>query len=78
PPTLNPSRTQKFHSTTDGDTIVYSSDGIDFQLFKLLLSLASPVFKDMVAIPLADTSAESPHEIRDGLPIVPISEESRT
>jgi hypothetical protein len=35
----------------DCDIILRSSDSVDFHVFKLILSLASPVFKDMFTLP---------------------------
>ncbi|EMD41630.1 hypothetical protein CERSUDRAFT_90202 [Gelatoporia subvermispora B] len=45
-----------------GDIVIRTADGVDFRLLKALLSLTSPVFKD----------------IQDGLTVVPIPDQSRT
>ncbi|KDQ50426.1 hypothetical protein JAAARDRAFT_211740 [Jaapia argillacea MUCL 33604] len=67
---------------SDGDVIIRSSDNVDFQLLKCLLSLASPVFRGMFELPLLtpieETRKENPSEWKDGLPIVPLSEDSST
>ncbi|KAG8221056.1 hypothetical protein J3R82DRAFT_2567 [Butyriboletus roseoflavus] len=59
------------------DVILRSSDNIDFRVFKLFLSLASPFFETLFDIP--QPAQESDHqEIKDGLVVVPISEDSKT
>ncbi|EIW79748.1 hypothetical protein CONPUDRAFT_33035, partial [Coniophora puteana RWD-64-598 SS2] len=55
----------------DADFILRTSDDVDFRVFKAVLSLASPVFKDMLSLP-QPTLASSPTET----PVVPISETS--
>ena len=42
------------------DLILQSSDGVHFRVFKLILSLASPVIVDMFSIPLP--SSQKPHD----------------
>jgi hypothetical protein len=58
------------------DIIIRSSDGIHFRMIKVLLSLASTIFKDMLALPRSDI--ESIDETRDGLAIVDLTETSET
>ena len=60
----------------DGDIIIRSSDGIHFRMMKLLLSLASPIFKDMFSLPRS--ADENIDEFLHGLPIVDLTESSRT
>jgi hypothetical protein len=52
------------------DVILRSSDNVDFRTFRVLLSLASPVFEAMFDLPQPGQN--------DGLPVVSISEHSRT
>ena len=59
------------------DIILRSSDNIDFRVFKLFLSLASPFFEALFDIPQpAEENAEQ--EIRDGLTVVPVTEDGKT
>ena len=60
------------------DVILRSSDNIDFRVFKLFLSLASPVFETMFGLPQPAEGADLDEETRDGLPVVSISEDSKT
>jgi hypothetical protein len=55
------------------DVTIRSSNNVNFRTFKLLLSLASPVFNTMFGLPQPDTNGE-----KDVLPVVPVSEPSRT
>ncbi|KAK7013010.1 hypothetical protein R3P38DRAFT_3008008 [Favolaschia claudopus] len=52
------------------DTILRSSDGVDFHVYRIILSCASPFFKDMFSLPQANSTDL-------GLPIIPLSEHSR-
>jgi len=56
------------------DLILRTSDHVDFRVHKIILSLASPVFKDIFSLPTATIDGD---EIRDGLPVVTLSESSR-
>ncbi|KAI0255774.1 hypothetical protein BJV78DRAFT_1279015 [Lactifluus subvellereus] len=58
---------------TRADFILRSSDGMNFRVFKTILSLASPIFADMFNIP--QPTSENLH---DGLPFVTLSEDSKT
>lgn len=58
----------------DADVIVRTCDGVDFRVFKLILKLASPVFKDMFKMP--QPAPDDDDEQRDGLPIVRVEEQS--
>ncbi|KAF7986996.1 hypothetical protein HWV62_75 [Athelia sp. TMB] len=55
------------------DLILRSSDSVDFKVHKLLLSMGSPFFKDMFALPQGHGG-----ETGDGLPVVPVSGTART
>ncbi|EGN92890.1 hypothetical protein SERLA73DRAFT_79239 [Serpula lacrymans var. lacrymans S7.3] len=55
------------------DVILRSADGHDFRFYKYLLSLASPVFDTMFALPQPSLSSSSP-DSKDGLPVVELAE----
>ncbi|KAG1718411.1 hypothetical protein EDB19DRAFT_915438 [Suillus lakei] len=56
----------------DGDIILRSStDHVDFHTFKLILSLMSPVFKDMFTLPQDGLGVSS-------VPVIPVVESSTT
>ena len=59
------------------DIILRSSDNIDFRVFKLFLSLASPFFETLFDIPQPDEE-NGDQEIKDGLVVVPVTEDSKT
>ncbi|KAJ8518354.1 hypothetical protein ONZ45_g4573 [Pleurotus djamor] len=57
----------------DADVILRSSDGIDFQVHKIILSIASPFFSDLFTLPQPQSlDGQAP------LPIVPFDEDSAT
>jgi hypothetical protein len=60
---------------TRADVILRSSDGVDFRVFKIIISLASPIFADMFSIPSPSTAGSE--IIHDGLPVVQLSECSK-
>ncbi|KAI6149877.1 hypothetical protein BKA82DRAFT_997791 [Pisolithus tinctorius] len=60
------------------DVILRSSDGVDFRVFKLFLSLASPFFETLFDLPQPSEETSTDVVIRDGLPVVPVSEDGRT
>ncbi|KAL5482860.1 hypothetical protein ACEPAI_9455 [Sanghuangporus weigelae] len=55
-----------------GDIILQTSDNVDFQVFRIILDLASPVFKDMLSIPQPPLQDEG----MGGIPVVTVSESS--
>ncbi|KAI9456328.1 hypothetical protein HD554DRAFT_211599 [Boletus coccyginus] len=59
------------------DTILRSSDNIDFRIFKLFLSLASPFFETLFEIP-QPAEANEEQEVKDGLVVIPVVEDSKT
>lgn len=63
--------------SSDADCILRSSNGVDFRVHTLILSLASPFFRTMFSLPKGPTTRSS-QEIKDGLPVVPVSEHART
>ncbi|OJA08969.1 hypothetical protein AZE42_06838 [Rhizopogon vesiculosus] len=54
----------------DCDIILRSSDGVDFHVFKVILSLVSPVFKDMFTLPPAESDSS--------VPVISVEETSTT
>ena len=63
-----------FDETSDGDVVLKSSDGVLFRAHKVILSLASPFFKDMFSLP-------QPGSTSDGVgnaPIIPFAELGET
>ena len=59
------------------DIILRSSDNIDFRVFRLFLSLASPFFETLFDIP-QPADGDEDQEVRDGLAVVPVTEDSKT
>ena len=59
------------------DIILRSSDNIDFRIFKLFLSLASPFFEILFEIP-QPAEANEEQEVKDGLVVIPVVEDSKT
>ncbi|KAI6122619.1 hypothetical protein EDD16DRAFT_745320 [Pisolithus croceorrhizus] len=60
------------------DVILRSSDNIDFRVFKLFLSLASSFFETLFDLPQPSVGMSTDMEIKDGLPVIPVSEDSNT
>lgn len=60
------------------DAILRTSDNVDFRIFKLLLSLASPFFETLFDLPQPSEEKPGDTELRDGLPVIPVSEDSKT
>ena len=59
------------------DIILRASDNIDFRVFRLFLSLASTFFETLFGIPQPAQASED-QEIKDGLVVVPVTEDSKT
>jgi len=59
------------------DIILRSADGVEFRVFTLFLSLASPVFKTLFGLPQAP-DATTNQETKDGLAVIAVSEDSKT
>ncbi|KAI0700117.1 hypothetical protein C8T65DRAFT_742183 [Cerioporus squamosus] len=59
------------------DTIIRSSDGVDFRVRSGIVAEASPIFSDMFALPLPDCTGvvDSP-DFMDGKPVVAVQENS--
>jgi hypothetical protein len=59
---------------TDADVILRTSDRVDFLVYKVILSKASPVFKTVFSLPQPVNAANTP---QDSLPIVDLTESSK-
>lgn len=59
------------------DVILRSADGVEFRVFKLFLSLASPFFETLFDLPQAPEGT-SDQEMKDGLAVIALSEDSKT
>ncbi|KIN97053.1 hypothetical protein M404DRAFT_104388, partial [Pisolithus tinctorius Marx 270] len=60
------------------DVILRSSDDVDFRVFKLFLSLASPFFETLFDLPQPSEEMNTDVEMKDGLPVIPVSEDNKT
>ncbi|KAF7974706.1 hypothetical protein HWV62_11493 [Athelia sp. TMB] len=62
----------------DADVILRSSDNVYFKVFKLLLSMGSPLFKDMFSLPQPPTSSEDgAGETKGGVPVIQVTETAK-
>lgn len=59
------------------DVILRSADGVEFRVFKLFLSLASPFFETLFGLPQAPNGATD-QEMKDDLAVIAMSEDSKT
>ncbi|KAG1719581.1 hypothetical protein EDD22DRAFT_832147 [Suillus occidentalis] len=57
----------------NGDIILRSANGVEFHVFKLILLLVSPVFKDMFTLPQNDSQSDVP-----SIPVINVTESSAT
>ncbi|KDQ63937.1 hypothetical protein JAAARDRAFT_201414 [Jaapia argillacea MUCL 33604] len=66
----------------DADVVLRSSDHVDFRVYKLILSLASPFFKTLFTIPQPRSEGAGTAGVladrMDDVPVVPISETAPT
>ncbi|KAI6023597.1 hypothetical protein PISMIDRAFT_18795 [Pisolithus microcarpus 441] len=76
--TNSPARALPPFDHAKADVILRSSDGVDFRVFELFLSLASPFFETLFDLPQPSQAANADTEIEDGLPVFPVSEGSKT
>ncbi|KAH9169857.1 hypothetical protein EDB89DRAFT_1376992 [Lactarius sanguifluus] len=67
---------------TDADTILRSADDLDFRVYRVILSKASPVFRDMFTFPhpgpCSKYNIDDDDDHKDGLPLVRLPESSMT
>ncbi|TFK92870.1 hypothetical protein K466DRAFT_658987 [Polyporus arcularius HHB13444] len=83
PPSVSPTTST---TTTAGppfnkataDAILRASDNVDFRVRRSILAEASCVFEDMLSIPQPPLGAANSDEVKDGLPIIRLSEDSTT
>ncbi|KAG8868833.1 hypothetical protein FRB97_001885 [Tulasnella sp. 331] len=76
---------EPFDNASPGDCILQSSDGLKYKVFRIILSLASPVFRSMFELPQpsipADVmAAQDSPKLSDSpdLQVIPVSETSTT
>ncbi|KAH9948958.1 hypothetical protein B0H21DRAFT_890097 [Amylocystis lapponica] len=62
----------------DANVIIRSSDGSDFRVFKEILAIASPVFKQMFALPCENAAQQASDDTVAGIPVIHVSEEGQT
>ncbi|ETW78694.1 hypothetical protein HETIRDRAFT_324478 [Heterobasidion irregulare TC 32-1] len=63
----------------DADIILRSSDGFRFHVYKVILSKASPFFRDMFSIPQPKSdTASTATSIEQALHVIPVSEDKST
>jgi len=74
PSPIPSSASPPFDETSDGDVVLKSSDGALFRVHKVILSLASPFFRDMFSLPQVDASQDG----AENGPIIPFTESSET
>ncbi|KIJ65528.1 hypothetical protein HYDPIDRAFT_27529 [Hydnomerulius pinastri MD-312] len=60
----------------NADVILRTADNVDFLFYKLLLSLASPFFANMFALPQPEPLDNAADQTKYGLAVIPISETS--
>lgn len=58
------------------DVILRSCDSVDFRVWKAILTEASPFFEDLFSLPQPDAQDSGQQPSDDGLPIIPMSEDS--
>ncbi|OSD04474.1 hypothetical protein PYCCODRAFT_1363782, partial [Trametes coccinea BRFM310] len=60
------------------DAILRSSDNVDFWVRRSILAEASCIFEDMLTIPQPPPDALDDDDIKDGLPVIRLTEDSQT
>lgn len=73
PPALSKSAPAPFNDI-EADVILRSNDDVEFLIFKMFLSYASPFFKQMFTLP----QGQGEQNMKDGRPIVAVTEDSKT
>lgn len=64
-----------FDDASMADIVLRSSDGVDFYTSKAILAFASPIFRDMTALPTPPSSSTDRDDMtKDGLPVVVMHE----
>lgn len=62
---------QYFQDPEDGDFTIRCPDGEEFHVYRIILSKASPVFKDMLSLAVPNSMPGSDH-------VVEVTEDSQT
>ncbi|KAA1470202.1 hypothetical protein DENSPDRAFT_879533 [Dentipellis sp. KUC8613] len=57
------------------DIIIRSRDGIDFRVYKLILTMSSEVFSGMFAVQPTPADSTNAREVKDGAPVVELAED---
>lgn len=65
------------NADADANIVLRTSDGVDFYIYKVILSLASPFFKSMFSLKQPTSPSSAPSSL-EGLPIIDVQESSRT
>ncbi|KAI0264109.1 hypothetical protein BC834DRAFT_270486 [Gloeopeniophorella convolvens] len=66
-----------YQNPANADVILRSEDGKDFHAHRLILAIASPVFRGMFSLPNPPTNfAGGSHDMRDVLPVICMTEPS--
>lgn len=76
PPSTEPVDANAPFNRPNADVILRTVDNVDFRFYKLLLSLASPFFANMFALPQPPPLDSSADQMKYGLPVIPVSENS--
>ncbi|OSX60896.1 hypothetical protein POSPLADRAFT_1170624, partial [Postia placenta MAD-698-R-SB12] len=71
PPASGPVTTTSPFNSIDADLILRSSDQVEFQIHRYAMTMASPVFQDVLSLP-------QPADTLNGPPVVDLPEDSRT
>ncbi|KAG6328099.1 hypothetical protein ID866_10990 [Astraeus odoratus] len=74
----SPSRAPPPFDHASADVILRSADNVDFRVFKLFLSLASPFFETLFELPQSNKETKADVEVQDGLPVITVTEDSKT
>ncbi|KAI0737712.1 hypothetical protein C8Q80DRAFT_1114856, partial [Daedaleopsis nitida] len=79
-PTADSAATNASHpfNKATADVILRTSDNVDFRVRRSILAEASCVFEDMLCIPQPQPGSPGADELRDGLPIIRLAEDSTT
>lgn len=65
--------------SADADITLRSSDGVHFFVHRIVLALASPVFKDILSIPHhSSVHLAPPEDYREGKPVIAVTEDRTT
>ncbi|KAF8656130.1 hypothetical protein AX14_008086 [Amanita brunnescens Koide BX004] len=67
-----------FDSTALADTVLKSSDNVHFYVLGAFLRYVSPIFHDLFRLSRGSASESDENEIKDGYPVIPLPEDSKT